>query len=245
VVIPALLWRDLQTEIGVEMAERLLVDRRALKDDLVARWKRLQQHGGCDYTRWNELAEMIDLSIRPVLNVAVDLRPRTDVPSDDIAFRQREVVSRGHAIKLTGSLDLPVTDHAIEAVIESGQVASNYGHCIVSVEHLLLALLRNEDSAAVQILRQLGIAPAKVQHAIDAIISRRQLSGLPRGFCSEAIRIIEFACQEAHRLGSPRIDTDHILLAVLEVNKNRTATILANLGLRSDAIRQEIRYRSL
>ena len=59
-----------------------------------------------------------------------------------------------------------------------------------------------------------------------------------------ARRTLDCASQEADRVRSPHIDTEHVLLGLLQQPESTAAEILASKGVRLDEVREEIRLRS-
>ncbi|HUA04373.1 MAG TPA: Clp protease N-terminal domain-containing protein [Solirubrobacteraceae bacterium] len=63
--------------------------------------------------------------------------------------------------------ELPLTGAAHLAVERAGREASVLGADEVGPEHILLALLRDQDGAATRIIRQLDVDPAAIRSALS------------------------------------------------------------------------------
>lgn len=96
--------------------------------------------------------------------------------------------------------------------------ASVLASSMIDTEHLLLGLLREGGGLAESILRRSGITHGFVSKALraasagDAPIS----TSLDIPLSPAARRALECAIEEAERLGSPHIDTEHLLVGLLQ-----------------------------
>jgi Clp amino terminal domain, pathogenicity island component len=57
------------------------------------------------------------------------------------------------------------TEQAKRALVRSQQEAQRLHHTHIGTEHLLLGLVRDEESVAVKVLARLGVAPRQVRRA--------------------------------------------------------------------------------
>jgi ATP-dependent Clp protease ATP-binding subunit ClpC len=78
---------------------------------------------------------------------------------------------------MQGGRPVRVTERAQHAVRYAKQEAGRLGHDRVGTEHLLLGLLRDEQSLAVATLGGLGIAPQTVRRRVEETVG--QGSGEP------------------------------------------------------------------
>ena len=106
-----------------------------------------------------------------------------------------------------------------EAMQEAQGVAERNGNQQVDVEHLLLALLLDEEGIALQILRRLGADVANIKRETEKEIERfPKVSGAaPMGQIYIAPRlktVLEKAYEEATHLTDEFISVEHLLLAI-------------------------------
>ena len=135
------------------------------------------------------------------------------------------------------------TEQARDAIARSQDLVRTMRHAEWDVEHVLLALLDNDEGVPAQALTALGadLAQARrdVQHALDATpkLSHQsdRISPTPR-----ALRMLEAARDEAGRLRDDYIGVDHLLIAAAAEEGGQAARILARHG----ADRERI-YRAL
>ncbi|MFH1087327.1 MAG: Clp protease N-terminal domain-containing protein, partial [Chloroflexota bacterium] len=156
------------------------------------------------------------------------------------------------------------TEQAQEALAVSQQIVSRYRHNQWDVEHILLALLEQEQGLAREILGRLNIDADAMKLEVEAALDRApkmayegaQIYGTPR-----ATRLLDSAKREADRLKDEFIGIDHLLIAIANERQGESARILAKLGLNQEKIyaalqnirgshritdrRAESKYRSL
>ncbi|MGA3058508.1 MAG: Clp protease N-terminal domain-containing protein, partial [Candidatus Limnocylindrales bacterium] len=108
------------------------------------------------------------------------------------------------------------SDGARKVLTLAQDEAQRFDHNYIGTEHLLLALIREEEGVAAQILVSLGVELPKVRTAVEFIIGRgdRPTRG-EVGLTPGAKRVIELAIDEARRLGHRYIGTEHLLLGLV------------------------------
>ncbi|MHB8842274.1 MAG: Clp protease N-terminal domain-containing protein, partial [Candidatus Aquicultor sp.] len=125
-----------------------------------------------------------------------------------------------------------------EALGEAQHLAEGMGHQQVEPEHLLLALIGQQDGIVVPILQKLGVAPGSVTNQINAELGRRpKVSGataMPY-VAAELKRVMDSAFIEAEQLKDEYVSTEHLLLALVSVD-GTAAAIMRALGVTKDAV---------
>ena len=120
-------------------------------------------------------------------------------------------------------------NNAINAAIE---VAQEMGHTYVGSEHILLGLLKEEDSAASRILINSGADYDAVFEQIENVIGiktpLRKLT--PDDFTPRTKRLVQLAVNEAARLNSSYVGTEHLLLALLSDSGSYANHFLSRTG---------------
>lgn len=131
---------------------------------------------------------------------------------------------------------------AYAALVTAEAEALALSHNYVGTEHILLALSRNDRSAAGRILRDHGVPPAEITRHTEAIIgsSQEAVEG-PLPWSPRARRIAKLAGKHARKMGCRRIQTGHILLAILQQKDSVAAKILLERHrLDAATIRREV-----
>jgi ATP-dependent Clp protease ATP-binding subunit ClpB len=110
------------------------------------------------------------------------------------------------------------THNAQKALAESQSLAAEHGHQQVETEHLLLALLQQEDGVVPPILKKAGVDPAAVaQGAATAMARFPQVQGGGERFLSKAlVNLLDAAEKEAAKMKDDYTSTEHLLLALVD-----------------------------
>ena len=135
------------------------------------------------------------------------------------------------------------TEQAQEALAASQQIATQFQHSQWDVEHILLALLVQEEGLVGKILTELGASVDAVRGEVEATLQKTpkvtyettQIYATPR-----IAQLIRRAGDEADRLKDEFIGTEHLLIAMAGEQKGEVASILHRFG-----IDQEKVYRAL
>jgi len=109
-------------------------------------------------------------------------------------------------------------------------------------EHIFLALLKDDDSVAARILKNLGVNFDLVRKTIEQSIRRSGttiiLGNVP--ISSRYNRTVEVAKDEARKLKNNYIGTEHLLLAIFKDGTCAGIDVLVKSGIEYGIIREEI-----
>lgn len=127
-----------------------------------------------------------------------------------------------------------------EALQEAQGIAEKKGNQQLEVEHMLYALLQDEDGIAVQILKRVGADMASIKADLNKELEKLpKVSGAtPLGQIYIAPRlktVLEKAFEEATRLKDEYISVEHILLSIPEAH-GAAAEILKRYGVTADKL---------
>jgi len=129
----------------------------------------------------------------------------------------------------------PFTEKARQAIQNAQSVAAEMGSSLVGTEHLLLGLAYVTDGIAAKILEIQKISAADIQGEIQNAMNGHSpppiAAGSPIGFTPRTKRIFEISQQEALRMKTNYIGTEHLLLALLREPESFACNILMSLGL--------------
>ena len=129
------------------------------------------------------------------------------------------------------------TQKSIEAVEAAQNLAAQNGNQQIEQEHMLLALLEQENGLAGELVRKAGASPELLTEQLRGAIDRMvKLSGTDgRVYLS---RDLDRALQEAEALASRMKDeyvsVEHIVLGIIEHPSDGMKNILKNAGLTKD-----------
>lgn len=104
------------------------------------------------------------------------------------------------------------------------------GHDRVGTEHLLLGLLADESSAASSALRDAGATIAAARRKVSEAVGPGEPGAAPSASSARAARAIGRAPRFARDLGAAGVSSQHLLLAVLDV-EGTAGQVLRGLGV--------------
>jgi len=134
------------------------------------------------------------------------------------------------------------TEQARRVLHLSQEEARRFQHNYVGTEHLLLALIREDEGVAAQVLHNMGIELKQVREAVESIVGRggRVVPGGEIGLTPRAKKVIELAVDEARRLDLHYIGTEHLLLGLIREGEGIAAGVLESQGVKLDQARAEV-----
>ena len=128
-------------------------------------------------------------------------------------------------------------------VVEAQNAARDRKHGTVGTEHLLLGLYAAGDgNLATVALDHLGLDRAAAERLVDARVapgSAAPVKGHIR-FSPGAKKTLELALRHALELGHNYIGTEHIVLALRQVEDGVAAQVMAEAGIGYDDLRAEV-----
>jgi ATP-dependent Clp protease ATP-binding subunit ClpA len=114
-------------------------------------------------------------------------------------------------------------------------------HSYIGTEHLLLGLLREGDGLAAKVLANLGVEIEKVRSTIESMLGRNERIIVQQIIPTSRVKkVIEIAFQEARRMNSTHVGTEHLLLGLLIEGEGLAAHVLEDLGVNLERVRQEL-----
>ncbi len=99
------------------------------------------------------------------------------------------------------------------------EVAAEFRHPEITVEHLLVAVVRHEGSEVESILNQLGKSPSMVASMTEEFLKEQSSRSAPRENLSIAPAVqavLSQALDEKAKLYDPLVEPEHILIAVFD-----------------------------
>ncbi len=131
-----------------------------------------------------------------------------------------------------------LTQKSQEAFAEAQNKAVTHGHVEVDGEHLLWALLSQEDGLVPRLLQRMDLHPDVLKRAVEEELSRRPHVSGPGAepgkiYVSQRLnRVLVAAEQEAKRLKDEYVSVEHLLMALLaEGDKTPSGKLLKQAGI--------------
>ncbi len=134
------------------------------------------------------------------------------------------------------------TERAQDAAARAYEILQRYGHNQVDTEHILMALLEQNDGVVPQLLETLKVDPAAIRTRLDEILQASPKAaiygqGNNQVFITPRVkRIIDLANEEANRLRDEYISTEHIFMAILSERNTAVAKILKDNNIQRDRV---------
>ena len=136
------------------------------------------------------------------------------------------------------------TIKAQEALSEAASIAQKNDHSQIESEHLLFALLRQENGIAAPIIERIGSDVNRLASDAEAMVkaSPKIYGEAAQVFYSPALtKILAKAEVEASSLKDEYVSTEHILLA-MTAGEGKTADLLKRSGVTKDAVINALKH---
>src|SRR5437870_13254256 len=130
------------------------------------------------------------------------------------------------------------TERSQEVLNAAQQAAQQLQHPTVEPEHLLLALLEQDDGLAPVLLRRLEVQPEPLAARLRAALENRpkQTGGSEPAIGSTLRAVLMAAFDEMARLKDEYVSTEHLLLAIAAQTDGEAARLLQQSGVTRERI---------
>ena len=134
------------------------------------------------------------------------------------------------------------TDKARKVLVLAQEEARMLHQPYVGTEHVLLALMKEQDGLAAQALDKLGVEYDDAVQCVRQIVSIDETADVSGhlSFTPRVKRVLENSLREAMQMGKSYISTEHLLLGIVRENEGTAIDVLARLGVTGDAIRSAL-----
>jgi len=129
------------------------------------------------------------------------------------------------------------TERAQEAAQRAAEIIQRYSHNQIDTEHILLALIEQNDGVVSQILELLAVDRENVINRLDEILKSSPKASIFGGGAGQIFitprvkRVMELANDEASKLKDEFISTEHIFLAILGERNTPASRLLTESGV--------------
>ena len=135
------------------------------------------------------------------------------------------------------------TQRARRVLSLAQEEAERLNHSYIGSEHVLIGLLLEEGGVAGRVLRELGLEVTRVQAMVERLSGGQ---GTRTPFTKTELspstkRILEYAVEEARRMGQHYISTEHLLLGLARQNEGLAIDVLRKFGISAEQIRRQTR----
>lgn len=131
------------------------------------------------------------------------------------------------------------TDKARKVLVLAQEEARGLHQPYVGTEHVLLALLKEEDGLAAQALERLRVHYEATVAAIRRIVTIDESTDVSGhlSFTPRVKRVLENSLREAMQMGQSYISTEHLLLGIIRENEGTAIEVLERMGVSGDDLR--------
>jgi ATP-dependent Clp protease ATP-binding subunit ClpC len=136
------------------------------------------------------------------------------------------------------------TEQAREIIGASQELAVGYRHSQWDVEHLFLALLKQERGIATQVFQNMGIDVEALKGRVQGVLddapqmsqASTQIYATPR-----IASLMQNAAREAEQFKDDFISVEHLLIALASETSGETANILREFGIEKEKMYQAVK----
>ena len=135
---------------------------------------------------------------------------------------------------------------AREAMVRAQEEAGALNHSYIGTEHLLLGVFRAEDGLGARLLASVGADLEHVRHSIEVLVGTGESAHAPPLPVTPRLKkVLELARQEAKRLHSTHVRSEHLLLGLAREGGGLAARMLAEFGVGYEHVRRRLERAAL
>jgi ATP-dependent Clp protease ATP-binding subunit ClpA len=134
------------------------------------------------------------------------------------------------------------TDQTRHVLTMAQEEAERHRYSYIGTEHLLIGLIREENSVSRRVLEHFGLDRQYILETAAELTKSRP----PRerdaklDLSSNVKKVLELAIDEARSTGNSYIGTEHLLLAIVRLNDGIAVAVMKRLNIRPDELRQQV-----
>ena len=133
------------------------------------------------------------------------------------------------------------TQKSIEAVNNLEKIASDYGNQEIEQEHLLYALIHQEDSLIARLIEKMGIQKTYFEDSLEQAIERRPKVSGGQAYIGQYLnQALISAEDEAKKMGDEYVSVEHLFLSVMDHASPSVRQFLKEFGLTRDRFLQAL-----
>ena len=131
------------------------------------------------------------------------------------------------------------TQKSMEAIQDCEKLAYEYGNQEIEQEHLLVALLQQEDGLILKLIEKMEIQKEHfVDNAIRHLEARTKVSG-GQVYVGQALnKVLISAEDEAKQMGDEYVSVEHLFLALLKYANREIKGMMKELGITRESFLQ-------
>jgi len=126
------------------------------------------------------------------------------------------------------------TEKALQAIILGQEESRRLGHNFVGTEQILLGLIGENTGVAYRALKSFRVTLKDARLEVERMLGRGRGTTFPAGeipFTPRAKKILEMSMEQGRKYNHSYINTEHLLLAIIEDTNGAANNILIQLGV--------------
>ncbi|MGN0133986.1 MAG: Clp protease N-terminal domain-containing protein, partial [Anaerotignum sp.] len=132
------------------------------------------------------------------------------------------------------------TKKANDVLVRAKEAAAKLGNEYVGTEHILLGLTLVQESVAAKALEGQNVTYHQVMERISEMNKGKTNFSIPADYTPRAKRVVDLSVQEALRMGTNYVGTEHILIALLRETDTIAVKIVTGLGVNIQRLYEDI-----
>ncbi|MGL6201075.1 MAG: ATP-dependent chaperone ClpB [Lachnospiraceae bacterium] len=133
------------------------------------------------------------------------------------------------------------TQNSIAAVQACEKTAYDYGNQEIEQEHLLYALLTQEDSLIIKLLEKMGIARQQIVNRTEEALAKRvKVQGGNVYVGQDLNKVLIHAEDEAKQMGDEYVSVEHLFLSLLKYPNKEIKVIFREFGIKKEEFLQAL-----
>lgn len=199
--------------------------------------------------RLNVKPEDVRRQVRRVLQESPVQRTRSAPSATSIVIPHSGELAETQS-SAASSFDSPTSSPRMERFTQKVQhvlalaqeEAERLQHSYIGTEHLLIGLIREDDTVARRTLEALGLDQHSITEAVERMILPGQRApNTQLDLAADAKKTLELAVDEARRMGHHYIGTEHLLLGLTRIADSRGSDVLKRLNVSPEEVRRQTR----
>ncbi len=135
------------------------------------------------------------------------------------------------------------TEQAREIIGRSHEAVRRHRHSQWDVEHVLSAILEDEEGVTAEVFRQIGAPQGEMRQKLEALLAQAPKVAYDSSqiFVTPRVKdLLERARGEAQRLNDDYISSEHLLVAVVQEEQGDAAKVLSEAGVDLEKVYQAL-----
>ena len=133
------------------------------------------------------------------------------------------------------------TQKSLQAVQGCERVALDYGNQEIAQEHLLYALLTQDDSLILKLIEKMGLDKSSMINRVEEALRKRpKVQGGQQYVGQDLNNALVHAEDEAKQMGDEYVSVEHLFLSIMKYASKEMKTIFREMGISREGFLQAL-----